>query len=158
MPEEDAMAAVVAAEEETYKELRKRSDDERVLNNFFDDRKGTVSAFEDEFSKQLDDVQKSIESKIEDKMQSVQSDFLSRIDAAVSALRASDGSAATATSAASAAWCFCSLSSARSLTTSAFNLATCTRGRKTSVVGLGTVTPSSFVFSKSNREGSTKSS
>jgi hypothetical protein len=77
--------------------------DERVLNNFFDDRKGTVSAFEDEFSKQLDDVQKSIESKIEDKMQSVQSDFLSRIDAAVSALRASDGSAATATSAASAA-------------------------------------------------------
>jgi hypothetical protein len=33
VPEEDAMAAVVAAEEETYKELRKRSDDERVLNN-----------------------------------------------------------------------------------------------------------------------------
>ena len=33
MPEEDALAAAVAAAEEAYKELRKRSDDERVLVN-----------------------------------------------------------------------------------------------------------------------------
>ena len=69
-----------------------KASDERVLDGFVDDRKGVVSAFEEDFGRQLDAVQEGLESRIEGELQSVQSDFLSRIDAAVSDLRQADGS------------------------------------------------------------------
>lgn len=64
-----------------------KASDERVLDSFVDDKKGAVSAFENDFSRQLDAVQESIESRIEGELQSVQSDFMARMDEAVSSLR-----------------------------------------------------------------------
>jgi len=77
--------------------------DERVLDGFVDDRKGVVSAFEEDFGKQLDAMQESIESRIEGELSSVQSEFLERIDAAVGDMRQSDAVAAEQKASAAAA-------------------------------------------------------
>ena len=72
-------------------------------DGFIDDRKGVVSAFEDDFDRQLESVQDSIESRLGEELRGVESDFLSRVDAAVDELRQKNSKTDAQTAAATAA-------------------------------------------------------
>uniref|UniRef100_A0A7S2DV39 NAD(P)-binding domain-containing protein n=1 Tax=Haptolina brevifila TaxID=156173 RepID=A0A7S2DV39_9EUKA len=81
--------------------------DERVIDGFVDDRKGQVSAFQEDFDRSLEAAQEAIESRLEGELRDVESDFMARVDAAVENLRKSsatgDDTTAAATAAANAA-------------------------------------------------------
>lgn len=75
-----------ALNEKIDPEERKESD-ARSLDGFVDDRKGQISAFEDNLARDLDAVAGSIEDKLDAKMRSVEEDFNARMEAAVAGLR-----------------------------------------------------------------------
>ena len=62
--------------------------DGRVLDAFVDDKKSEFTAFENEFSRDLDSVQESINARLEGELAEMQGSVMDKIDAAVEALRA----------------------------------------------------------------------
>ena len=61
--------------------------DGRVLDAFVDDKKSEFTAFENEFSRDLDSVQESINARLEGELAEMQGSVMDKIDAAVEALR-----------------------------------------------------------------------